>query len=202
LWFKVKKYIYLDKIGAPLYNSKLCSLKGLNEMAIKISDIPPEGLTLNFDQKIDLFDTGTASVAVTAVLVFKSGGTGIFRVTGHVTAAPLLQCSRCLKSFTYSIDADVNFEIAPSNSLGTVHEHELGKGELDTEFYEGNEIEPIEFLREQLLIALPMIPLHHPECKGLCSRCGADRNKKDCKCSNDSPETSGAFSVLKDLLKK
>ncbi len=171
-------------------------------MAIKISDIPPEGLTLKFDQKIDLFETGTASVAVLAVLGIKSAGNGIYRVTGHLNAAPSLQCSRCLKNFTYPVDTELNFELAPLNSLGPVHEHELAKGELDMDFYEGNEIEPAELLQEQLLITLPMVPLHHSECKGLCSRCGADLNETSCNCDTAFPEAPGAFSALKDLLKK
>ncbi|HUT85396.1 MAG TPA: YceD family protein, partial [Elusimicrobiales bacterium] len=37
------------------------------------------------------------------------------------------------------------------------------------------------------------------DCKGLCSKCGADLNKTKCNCSKHSPV---AFSVLKDKLSK
>jgi uncharacterized protein len=47
-----------------------------------------------------------------------------------------------------------------------------------------------------------MVPLHHPDCKGLCSVCGADLNEKECGCPKDPREAFGAFSSLKDLLKK
>jgi uncharacterized protein len=171
-------------------------------MAIKINDIPPEGLTLELDQKLDLFDTGTASTGVTAVLSIKPAGGGIFRITGRAQAAPILECSRCLKNFSYPVDTELSVELAPENSLAAPPEHELVKGELEIEFYEGDEIEPVDFVREQLLIALPMVPLHHPDCKGLCSVCGADLNEKECGCPKDPREAFGAFSSLKDLLKK
>jgi len=46
----------------------------------------------------------------------------------------------------------MDFELVPEGSLGQSAEHELGRGELDTEFYRGDEIEPKEFIREQLLL--------------------------------------------------
>jgi uncharacterized protein len=175
---------------------------GAKEMTIKISDIPPQGLRLKIDLKLDLFDQGTASTAVTALLSIKSSKGGILRITGRTKATPQLQCSRCLKSFPFPIDTEFNLELAPLNSLGTSPEHELVKGELDMEFYEGDEIEPAELVREQLLIALPIVSLHRPDCKGLCSFCGTDWNEADCNCKKNPPETFGAFSLLKDLLKK
>jgi uncharacterized protein len=170
-------------------------------MAIKISDIPPQGLTLEIGQKLDLFNEGSPSTKVAAVLSIKSSGSGLFRITGRVQAAPLLQCSRCLKMFSYTIDTEIDLELAPLNSLGIASEHELGKGELDTEFYDNNEIDPVEQVREQVLVALPMVSLHQPDCKGLCAVCGADLNETECNCKINSAETPGAFSALKDLLK-
>lgn len=171
-------------------------------MRIKINDIPPEGLTLEIDQKVDLFEEGTASTPCTAVLSIKPAGGGILRITGRVQAAPVLECSNCLKKFPCPVDTELSLELAPLGSLGTSPEHELVAGELDIEFYQGDEIEPLELVREQLLIALPMVPLHRSDCKGLCSNCGTDLNEAECSCRKDSPEALGAFSALKDLFKK
>jgi uncharacterized protein len=171
-------------------------------MAIKINDIPPEGLLLEFDQKLDLFDTGAATTSVTAVINIKPVGGGVLRITGRAQAAPILECSRCLKKFPYPADTELSVELAPVKSLGPSAEHELVEGELSMEFYLGEEIEPIEIVREQLLIALPMVPLHHNDCKGLCSVCGTDLNEKECSCRKDTRKAPGAFSALKDLLKK
>ncbi len=165
-------------------------------MAIKISDIPSEGFSLEFDQTLELLGQATA---VTANLGIKPGGKGILQMTGRVQAAPTLECSRCLRKFSSPVDAAFNIELAPMSAQGTSSEHELVRGELDMEFYQGEELEPIEFVREQLLIALPMVPLHDPGCKGLCSVCGTDLNEAECGCRREQP---GAFSALKDLLKK
>jgi len=170
-------------------------------MAIKISDIPSEGLTLELNVKLDLPETGTASTPVKAALMIKPLGNGILRVNGSIQGSLLLECSRCLKKFPYAVNAKPSFELAPLNMMGTSPDQELGKGELDTEFYHGDEIEPTELVREQLLIALPMVPLHEPGCKGLCSICGKDRNEDECDCRQNLPNAFGAFSALKDLLK-
>lgn len=171
-------------------------------MAIKINDIPPEGLTLEFAQQLDLFDKGTDFTEFTAVLRLKPEGKGILHISGRVQAIAILECSRCLISFPYKIDSELNVDLAPVNSLAAGPEHELVSGELDIEFYQGDEIEPIEFVKEQLLIAVPLVPLHNPECKGLCSVCGTDLNQAQCDHQRNGPGDFGAFAALKDLLKK
>ena len=170
-------------------------------MAIRISDIPPEGLTLELDQKLDLFDQGNATTAFHAVIGITPATGGIFRVTGRIQSSPALECSRCLESFLFAVDTELDIELAPLGALDTA-EHELTGDELDTEFYEGEEIEPVDLIKEQLLITIPMVPLHSPECKGLCTVCGADLNKTECGHQRNAPGDFGAFSALKDLLKK
>ena len=171
-------------------------------MALKINEIPPEGLTLEIAEQIDLFDTGTLSTSVTAKLGIKPIGAGMLHIKGHVKADPVLECSLCLKNFPYHIDTDIDIDFAPTKSLGTSPEHELGRSELDMEFYTGEEIEPLDIVVEQVLISIPMVPRHRPDCRGLCPVCGTDLNEADCGCQREGPEKFGAFSALKDLLKK
>lgn len=172
-------------------------------MAIKINDIPPEGLSIELTQKLDLFNKkGAPASQVTAVLFIQPTGGGGFHITGRIQADPLLECSRCLKTFPYHIDTEVNIDLASTSDWGSAPEHELKRSELDTEFYQGDEIDEGEFIKEQVLIAIPMVPLHQPDCKGLCPVCGTDLNEAECGCQKDKPGESGAFSALKDLLKK
>jgi uncharacterized protein len=171
-------------------------------MAIKINDIPPEGLALEIEQNLDLFETGTASTACRAVLKIEPAGGGNFHLSGRVQAEPELECSRCLKRFPYKIDSELNIEIAPVSVMDVSPEHELSGGELETEFYQGSEIEPLDFVKEQVLISIPMVPLHSPDCKGLCAVCGTDLNAAECDCSRGGREGFGPFSGLKDFFKK
>ncbi len=172
-------------------------------MAIKINDIPPEGLTLELSRKIDLFDEGAASADFTAMLTIKPAGGGVFRLTGTVRGGTSLECSRCLKRFPFRIDAsELNVDLMPGNSPGEGAEHELDRSELDVEFYQGDAIEPLDLVKEQLLLSVPMVPVHSPDCKGLCSVCGADLNTKECGCPRDLKGETGPFSKLKDILDK
>ncbi|HEX9136023.1 MAG TPA: DUF177 domain-containing protein, partial [Nitrospirota bacterium] len=66
----------------------------------------------------------------------------------------------------------------------------------------GEEIDPVELVKEQLLISIPMVPLHGPDCKGLCPVCGTNLNEAACSCQKDGSGEFGAFSTLKDLFKK
>lgn len=192
--------ILLDKTRASLYNPSLTAPEK-KEMAIKIKDIPPEGLTLELDRRLDIFGQGEET-AFKAVLIIKPTGSGNFHITGRIQSEPQLECNLCLKPFSFKIDTELSVDVAPLNSMGTSPEHELTGGELDTDFYEGDEIEPIDFVKEQLLISVPMVPVHSPDCKGLCPVCGTDRNEAECGCRKEGDEGFGPFSKLKDLFKK
>jgi uncharacterized protein len=119
-----------------------------------------------------------------------------------VQAEPQLECSRCLARFPYRIESEFSLDASPVSAIDKAPEHELTGGELETEFYEGDEIEPVDIIKEQLLISIPMVPLHSPDCKGLCQTCGADLNKGDCGCGDKGREEFSPFSKLKDLFKK
>ena len=172
-------------------------------MAIKINDIPPEGLTVTLADRLDLFEEGTADTPFTATITVKAEGPGIFNVNGTVEATTSLECSRCLKRFTFPVkETAMDIVLVPEGSQKLSAEHELGRSELDTEFYRGGEIEPKEFIREQLLLAIPMVPVHSPECKGLCPVCGGDRNERDCGCRTGMLEgVTSPFAALKKIIK-
>ncbi len=53
-------------------------------------------------------------------------------------------------------------------------------------------------LREAIILALPGYPVCREDCKGLCARCGANRNRETCTCS---PAPGGSWAAL-DLLAK
>ena len=192
---------FLDKTWLSLYNSNLTA-PVKKEMAIKINDIPPEGLTLELSEKLDLFEKGTDLAEFKAILRVKPEGRGILHFSGRIQAIAILECSRCLTSFPYNMDIDLNVDLVPVKSLAAGPEHELVSGELDIEFYPGDEIDPVEFIKEQMLIAVPFVPLHNTACKGLCSVCGTDLNKAQCAHQRNGPEDFGSFAALKDLLKK
>jgi len=172
-------------------------------MAIKINDIPPEGLTVEIEETLDLFSDGKAKAPCKASVTIKPAAEGAFRITGSVTGAAELECSRCLKPFSFPVESiPMDFELLPEGSARGGAERELGRGELDTEFYEGDEIDPRDLVREQLLLAVPMVPVHSEDCRGLCPSCGADLNLGGCGCKPAAlPEKENPFAVLKKIIK-
>lgn len=54
-------------------------------------------------------------------------------------------------------------------------------------------------VREQILLAMPIQTLCRPDCKGLCSQCGANLNDGPCNCETD--DTDPRLAALKSLLK-
>jgi hypothetical protein len=101
-------------------------------MAIKINDIPPEGLTVTLADELDLFDEGTAGTPFTAQVTVKAEGAGIFHVNGTVEATASLECSRCLKRFIFPIkEAAMDFDLVPEGARQVRARHGVLPGRRD-----------------------------------------------------------------------
>ena len=78
---------------------------------------------------------------------------------------------------------------------------ELEKDELGAIVIEGEHLETEPLIIEQILLEIPMKPLCAPECRGLCPRCGADRNARpDCCEEPAGDERWEALGALRDRL--
>lgn len=104
-----------------------------------------------------------------------SGAGGYFwkaRVWGRVQA----QCRRCLSDVALSVDTDVGLMFSSDPDLlddPSVHELSPSATQLDL----------VEFVREELALAVPGYPLCRSSCAGLCPSCGADLNTGPCACT-------------------
>jgi uncharacterized metal-binding protein YceD (DUF177 family) len=89
---------------------------------------------------------------------------------------------------------------AASKHAAPEPEIELEKDELGVLVIEGEHLDTEPLIAEQVLLELPMKPLCGPECRGLCPRCGADRNQvADC-CEEPADERFEALGALRDKL--
>lgn len=101
---------------------------------------------------------------------------------GTIEAEVELECARCLQK----IDKKLNFAfkesfVTPENYT-QAKEAELNADDLDVSIIEGNKINLAELVREQILLNLPEQVFCKEDCRGLCPKCGANRNLIDCKC--------------------
>ena len=55
-------------------------------------------------------------------------------------------------------------------------------------------------VRDYMILSIPMKRLCKEDCKGLCIKCGADLNEKECECVDD--ETDDRWEVLAELKNK
>lgn len=106
-------------------------------------------------------------------------------VTGPIRGAMVLTCARCLKPFETPFDLDVQ-ELYVPEATPEDDEYPLVEGAVD--------LEPM--IRDAVLLAMPFAPLHSPDCRGLCERCGGDRNLDECRCE---PEVDARWAPLLEL---
>jgi DUF177 domain-containing protein len=108
-----------------------------------------------------------------------------FRLVGHVKTTLELLCSRCLEPFTMPVEQTFDLRYQPHAHNTGEGEREIEEDDLTTAFYENDEIDLGQLMREQFYLALPMKPLCGDACKGLCPFCGRNLNRETCDCKRD-----------------
>jgi len=97
-------------------------------------------------------------------------------------------CDRCTKAFTLPKKVHVDNVI-----VREIQNEE----EFDFIVLEEGGVDLGEVARTALILSLEMKMLCREDCKGLCSRCGADLNLGPCSCQ---PEPDPRFAALRQLL--
>ena len=162
-------------------------------MEILLKDIPDQGLDIAYEEDPHFLglvdkDVGFEEKIVIRGRLSKAGET--VSLVGWLNARLILPCSRCAKDFTFPLDLELATQFLPlvqasmarpSQGLQDVDVME----EDDLHFYRGQSVILDDFIREDVILAIPMQPLCDPNCKGLCSRCGQDLNIAACGCSQE-----------------
>lgn len=144
-------------------------------------------------------DVRVASPVSLAFEIFKDKDA--FRLVGRTQTTLALPCSRCLEPLTAPVDASFDLRYQPHSAVaGAKSEQEIEEDDLTTAFYEDDEIDLEQLMREQFLLALPMKPLCSPGCHGLCAICGTNLNRGACTCKAEWVDPR--LAVLKELRTK
>jgi uncharacterized protein len=120
-----------------------------------------------------------------------------FRLAGSVRTTLELSCSRCLEPFVLPVDAAFDLRYQPHSTNRGEGELEIEEDDLTTAFYDNEEIDLAQLMREQFYLALPMKPLCGDECHGLCPVCGTNLNRSTCACKRGWEDPR--FAALKAL---
>ena len=113
------------------------------------------------------------------------GTSGGIIVRGRVEVLARHICCRCLAEWSEPLEV----ELLEVLSADPEAEYQLHGDQAD--------LEPP--LRDAVLLALPLRPVCRPDCRGICSVCGADLNTGSCPGHDE--ESGSSFASLRDLLK-
>ena len=106
----------------------------------------------------------------------QASGAGGYFWKGHVRGQVQAQCRRCLSDVALSVDTDVGLMFSSDPDL-------LDDPSVNELPPSATQIDLVEFVREELALAVPGYPLCRASCAGLCPRCGADLNTGPCGCA-------------------
>lgn len=125
----------------------------------------------------------------------------LYEVEGNFLTRIRLACSRCLKDFDTPLASDFALtytrEVPGLMDVLNAEEIELRLEEIGLLYFRREEINLQQGLQEQIVMAFPLQPMCAKDCKGLCSKCGLDLNRKDCGCERE--PSANKFAVLKNL---
>jgi uncharacterized protein len=179
------------------------------DLRVRIADIPPEGLDLNWEFPPEAVEPGLnengedpleAASPVKARLRLEKSGLRVV-VQGEVFGAFRVACSRCLEAFDLSVCEEVFAVLAPRGDH--VLKERISAADLDEEYYEGEEVDLWPLIREHLILGLPARRICQESCQGLCPQCGVNRNLSPCDCRPEAGHPGLAvLEALKDRLSK
>lgn len=108
-----------------------------------------------------------------------------FRLSGRVHTTLELQCSRCLEPFRWGVDEPFELTYEPRPAVMSDSERAIADADFSAAFYDNDEIDLEQLIRERFEMSLPMKPLCTEDCKGLCPVCGTNWNRASCDCRTD-----------------
>lgn len=162
-------------------------------MVIKPAQLVDEPLPLNLqipqdeiDYAADIRQIGPLAVDGRAELLVEHRGpreiVEDIRVRASLHGEFELLCARCLTPVPTPLEASFDLIFRPGGIDAEVGEHAISEDETEIGYYEKSGLPLEDVVREQVLLTLPGRVLCREDCKGLCPRCGADRNADDCGC--------------------
>lgn len=117
---------------------------------------------------------------------------GAVAVEGSVSGTVVYQCVRCLVDFDQSFELPFSGIFQEKETWQSHRDDVDGVGEKEEKLdgFDSVDSYPLvegrvdvgNLIREQIVLMVPMNPVCHDHCLGLCPVCGQDRNQWNCEC--------------------
>jgi DUF177 domain-containing protein len=108
-----------------------------------------------------------------------------------------MPCARCLDPVAQHLNENFDLLFRPTGVDAEGSEHSISTSDTEIGYYEEGRLAVEDVLREQVLLSLPARALCQQDCKGLCPRCGSNRNSETCACNES--HVDARWSALADL---
>ena len=171
-------------------------------MIIRFNEISPLGSCYEI-RKIDGLNAPQEFVvkgSIDARCKLTGKGGNKVELQGRLRATLTLICDRCLSSYVREVDTELQVLFGvESDDSWHLKDLEYKIPDLDTVLLEEPVLDLDDVLRQQLYLALPIKKLCTEQCKGICSRCGADLNHGACGCADENKDSP--FAALAQLKK-
>lgn len=121
-------------------------------------------------------------------------------VEGAIGTKAEIECTRCLQPSEKDLIIPFKVSFITPEDFTEEKETELNQEDLDVAVYEGSRLDLSELVREQIILNLPEQFFCREDCRGLCDKCGANRNLIDCNCEEQ--EIDPRWAALRELKSK
>lgn len=104
------------------------------------------------------------------------------RLRGRFAGNFEVPCARCVEPVAMPLEGEYDLIFRPVDADSGSPERSISAEETEIGYYQKDSLLLEDVLREQVLLSLPARTLCKPDCKGLCPRCGQNRNTTACNC--------------------
>ena len=167
-------------------------LPARSSLKFRLEDIPREGREVESEQDPGWLDERLAREErkpfrflgpIRIHLKLSRSGKTIL-AESRIRAETEFSCDRCLERFPFVLSSAYKATLKPKPQFSSDQEVELERDDLETDYYQGEEIDLAPILQDQLLLAIPPKSVCREDCRGLCQRCGQNLNRGTCQCAN------------------
>ncbi len=104
------------------------------------------------------------------------------RLIGSLATKLEVNCARCLDPVGLDVAREFDLIYRPEGVDAGRDEISVTQAEAEIGYYTGEGILLEDFMREQVLLSVPIKTVCREDCKGLCPYCGKNLNIETCSC--------------------
>ena len=154
-------------------------------MLIDVNKIKKEGLILQSSVEVDenllVEDGGYFINNLEYTIHLMRDREQRINAKGEIRTLISLECVRCTESFEQKVDSKFDLILFPLGLMQLTNAV-LNDQDMEYIFYEGDKIDLVKILMEQVNLFLPYNPVCDSSCAGICPICGVNLNRESCKC--------------------